>query len=345
MKTGLLAPLLLVLIAGLGLGTVWAQDGSLRERLRQRQQERAVPVADVPTITRPGDYRQSLEHGGRSRVYRVHVPASYRPEVAAPLLLALHGGGGSMDYMGRDENYGLISLSERTGLVLVLPNGISRLRSGMLATWNAGDCCGAARDEQVDDVGYIRQVLEQVQRQLRIDPQRIYATGLSNGAMMAYRLACELPGVFRAIAAVAGTDNTRHCSSLPTPAQAVSVLHIHARNDSHVLYEGGAGPDAVERSMITDFRSVPETVARWVERNSCPKTPQRVLEKDGAWCERYAPCAGDTQLQLCVTATGGHSWPGGSKRRGEAPTQSISANDVMWTFFMSLETTRTPAAR
>ena len=338
MKTGFLV--YLALACSLGAGTVQAQDGPLRERLRQRQQERAAPAAEAP-ITQPGDTRHTLEHGGRSRVYRVHVPASYRSEAPAPLLLALHGGGGSMDYMGRDENYGLITLSERTGLVLVLPNGISRLRSGMLATWNAGDCCGAARDEQVDDVGYIRRVLEQVQRQLRIDPQRIYATGMSNGAMMAYRLACELPGVFSAIAAVAGTDNTQTC----TPDRAVSVLHIHARNDSHVLYEGGAGPEAVERSLITDFRSVPETVARWGERNSCPKTPQRVLEKDGAWCERYAPCAGGSQLQLCVTAAGGHSWPGGSKRRGEAPTQVISANELMWSFFTGLETTRTPAPR
>ncbi len=333
MKTRLLA--LLTLVCNLLAGTAGAQDGTLRERLRQRQQERAAPVAEAP-ITRPGDTRHTLEHGGRSRAYRVHVPASWRPEVPAPLLVALHGGGGSMDYMGRDENYGLISLSERTGLVLLLPNGISRMRSGMLATWNAGDCCGAARDEQVDDVGFLRRALEQVQGQLRIDPQRIYATGMSNGAMMAYRLACELPGVFRAIAAVAGTDNTRSC----TPAQPVSVLHIHARNDSHVLYEGGAGPDAVERSMITDFRSVPETVARWGERNSCPKTPQRVLEKDGAWCERYAPCAGGSQLQLCVTAAGGHSWPGGAKRRGEAPTQVISANELMWDFFTGLEVRR-----
>lgn len=333
MKNGLLAPLVLTLACCLGGEMALAQEGSLRERLRQRQQERATPAADAP-ITQPGDYRRTLEHAGRSRAYRVHVPASYRSETPAALLVALHGGGGSMDYMGRDENYGLITLSERTGLVLVLPNGISRLRSGMLATWNAGDCCGAARDEQVDDVGYIRQVLEQVQRQLRIDPQRIYATGMSNGAMMAYRLACELPDVFRAIAAVAGTDNTRSC----TPTQPVSVLHIHARNDSHVLYEGGAGPDAVERSKITDFRSVPETVARWLDHNSCSKTPHRVLEKEGVWCERYAPCAGSSQLQLCVTAAGGHSWPGGAKRRGEAPTQAISANEQMWTFFTGLET-------
>lgn len=330
MNHRLLPAFVLALLGALGAGVALAQDGSLRDRLRQRQQERASAVSPVANpITTPGDYRASLEHGGRVRLYRLYVPASYRADQPAPLLVALHGGGGGMDYMGRDDYYGLLSHAERTGQVLLLPNGISRLRSGMLATWNAGECCGAARDQQVDDVGYIRAVVERVQGQLNIDAKRIHATGMSNGAMMAYRLACELPGLFRAIAAVAGTDNTRSC----TPAQPVSVLHIHARNDSHVLYEGGVGPDAVDRALITDFRSVPETVTRWVERNRCAPTPQRVLEKDGAWCERYAPCAGGTQVQLCVTAAGGHSWPGGHKPRGEAPTQVIDANDVMWDFF------------
>lgn len=336
MKNRLLSAFVLILLGGLGAGAVLAEDGTLRERLRQRQQERAVAPSSVQPISAPGDYRASLEHGGRTRLYRLYVPASYRVDRPAPLLVALHGGGGSMDYMGRDDTYGLLSYAERTGQVLLLPNGVSRLRSGKLATWNAGNCCGTARDAQVDDVGYIRAVVERVQAQLNIDARRIRAIGMSNGAMMAYRLACELPGLFSAIAAVAGTDNTRSC----TPAQPVSVLHIHARNDSHVLFEGGAGPDAVDSKLITDFRSVPDTVARWVERNRCAPTPQRVLEKDGAWCERYAPCAGGAQVQLCVTAAGGHSWPGGHKPRGEAPTRAIDANEVMGDFFSRLDTPR-----
>ena len=311
-------------------GAATAQDGTLRERLRERRQVQASEAQAQPApITAPGDYRYSLEHGGRTRLYRVHVPPGYRSDTPAPLLVSLHGGGGSMDYMARDENYGQFSHAARSGQVLVFPNGISRLRSGLLATWNAGDCCGAARDENVDDVAFIRLVLERVMHQLNIDRQRVYVTGMSNGAMMAYRLACEMPELIRAVAAVAGTDNTRSCA----PGQPVSVLHIHARNDTHVLYEGGAGPDSVDKAQVTDYRSVPDTVARWVERNQCPRTPQRVLEKDGAWCERYAPCAGGIQVQLCVTDAGGHSWPGGQKRRGESPSQALSANDLMWAFF------------
>lgn len=331
-------PGVLLMVALLLSASAAAQDGTLRERLRERRQAQASEAqAQSAPITAPGDYRYSLEHGGRTRLYLVHVPPGYRGDTAAPLLLSLHGGGGSMDYMARDENYGQLSHAARAGQVLVFPNGISRFRSGMLATWNAGACCGAARDENVDDVGFIRVVLERVMGQLNIDRQRVYATGMSNGAMMAYRLACEMPELIRAIAPVAGTDNTLSCA----PGQPVSVLHIHARNDTHVLYEGGAGPDSVDRAQVTDYRSVPASVARWVAFNGCQRSPQRVLETDGAWCELYTPCRNGARVQLCVTERGGHSWPGGVKRtRGEAATQVLSANEVMWAFFMQTSAPR-----
>jgi polyhydroxybutyrate depolymerase len=289
-----------------------------------------LPAAATERITQPGDHRYTIQHDGRTRMYRVHVPATIDLGKPAPLLVALHGGGGNMDYQADDRYYGLVAKSEREGFVVVFPNGYSRLPGGKFATWNAGTCCGRARDENVDDVGFIRQVVANVTGQLDIDRQRIHATGMSNGGSMAYRLACEMSDVFKAIAAVAGTDNTRNCK----PANPVAVLHIHARNDSHVLFAGGAGPDSVDKARITDFASVPATIAKWVRLNGCAAAPRRVLETSGAYCEVHAPCRGGAQVQLCVTETGGHSWPGGTKPRGgEAASQAISANDVMWEFF------------
>jgi polyhydroxybutyrate depolymerase len=285
--------------------------------------------AVAQAITTPGDYRYTIRHDGLVRMYRVHVPAGYDAARPAPLLFALHGGGGSMDHQADDARYGLIAKSDREGFVAVFPNGYSKFRSGRFATWNAGDCCGGARDEQVDDVGFIRQVVADVTRRLNIDRERIFATGMSNGGLMAYRLACEMSDVFKAIAPVAGTDNTRRCE----PGRPVSVLHIHARNDSHVLFGGGAGPDARAREKVTEFTSVADTVAKWVRLNGCTAPPRRVLDRAGATCEAYSPCEGRAEVQLCVTDSGGHSWPGGQKSRGEAPSQAISANDVMWDFF------------
>lgn len=314
-----------------------AEDGPIRQRLKerllQRQQQKPAPEAnaDVNTqITQPGDYTFKIVHDGLTRMYLVHVPARYDAATPVPLLFALHGGGGSMDYIANDAYYGLISKSDHEGFVVVFPNGFSKLKSGKFATWNAGRCCGGARDQNVDDVGFIRQIVTHLTRQMNIDRKRIYATGMSNGGMMAYRLACDMPEVFSAIASVAGTDNTRSC----TPAKPVAILHIHARDDDHVLFNGGAGPKSLDPSKVTDFTSVAHTVSKWVRLNGCTTAPRRTLEKAGAHCEVYSPCQSNTKVQLCVTETGGHSWPGGYKPRGSEPTsKAISANEVMWDFF------------
>lgn len=331
-----LAPLALVVVA-LSFPFVDAHAGPLRDWIKERRLERLqrepAPSASTDTetsIDRPGDYVFEIQHDGLARRYRVHVPATYDPHVPAPLLLALHGGGGDMDYQADDARYGLIAKSERAGFIVAFPNGYSRFRSGKFATWNAGACCGGARDQHVDDVGFLRQVVANLRRQMNVDRARVYAAGMSNGGMMAYRLACEMPDVFKAVASVAGTDNTRVC----TPARPVSILHIHARNDDHVPFGGGAGPALSKRSAaVTDFTSVPATIAKWVRLDGCATTPTRVLDKPGAYCERYAPCKGGTRVELCVTDTGGHSWPGASKTRGQSASQAISADDVMWEFF------------
>lgn len=310
-----------------------AEDAPIRQRLTERfmdRQQKAGPEAGADArIAKPGDYTFAIQHDGLTRMYRVHVPARYDPAAPAPLLFALHGGGGSMDYQADDAYYGLITKSEREGLVVVFPNGFSRLKSGRFATWNAGNCCGAARDGNSDDVGFIRQVVANVTRQMNIDRRRIYATGMSNGGLMAYRLACEMSDVFKAIAAVAGTDNTRRCN----PENPVSILHIHARNDPNVLFSGGVGPKARDKSLVTDFTPVADTVFKWVRLNGCSAAPRRIVEKAGAYCELYSPCQGKAEVQLCVTEAGGHSWPGAGKTRGEPASQAISANDVMWDFF------------
>jgi len=340
MKGTCIPAILLALCCSLPAAPAWAQDGvspggTLRERIRerqaQRQQKTDSPVSADPSakITRPGDYSFTINHDGIERDYRVHVPARYNPNNAAPLLVSLHGGGANMDYQASEQNYGQISKSEREGFIIVFPNGYSRL-GGKLATWNAGNCCGQARDRNVDDVGFIRKMIENLEHQLNIDRNRIFATGMSNGGLMAHRLACEMSETFKAIAPVAGTDNTKVCE----PRNPVSVLQIHARNDDHLPFEGGMGAKSVG-SAVTSFTSVPESIARWVKRNGCPGTARRVLDRPHVFCDVYGPCKGNTTVELCVTDSGGHSWPGASKSRGEPASTAISANDVMWDFFMS----------
>ncbi|WP_284619349.1 extracellular catalytic domain type 1 short-chain-length polyhydroxyalkanoate depolymerase [Aquabacterium humicola] len=307
-------------------GPAWRDR--MRERIEQRQQR--------PPRATPSDLQElAVSHQGMTRTVLVHVPAGVREGTTLPLVVALHGGGGFAAYMADDERYGLNRKADSAGFLVVYPNGYSRLPGGKFATWNAGNCCGDARDRAIDDVGFLREVVATVQRRHPVDAQRIFAVGMSNGGMMSYRLACEAADVFRAVASVAGTEGVAACR----PSKPVSVLHIHARNDDHVLFDGGAGAGAFrDRSKVTEFVSVPETIRRWVERAQCRGTPERVLEVPGAYCEKYAACADRQSVQLCVTSDGGHSWPGAAiTRRGkESPSQALDANDRIWTFFSSL---------
>lgn len=301
-----------------------AQD-SLRDRLKARmEQRRAERSNPAPAAL------EELQVQGRKVL--VHVPAALDPAQPAPLVLALHGGGGHAEFMADDAHYALQKKADEAGFIVAFPNGYSKLPGERFATWNAGGCCGDARDRGVDDVAFARAVVAAVQARWRVDPARVFATGMSNGGMMAHRLACEAADVFRAVASVAGTDATDRC----TPSRPISVLHIHARDDTHVLFDGGAGPGAFrDTSKVMNFVSVPETVSRWVARDRCTAPPQRSLDVPGAYCETHTGCADGREVQLCVTETGGHTWPGApTVRRGKpGASTALDANDVIWRFF------------
>jgi polyhydroxybutyrate depolymerase len=154
-------------------------------------------------------------------------------------------------------------------------------------------------------------------------------TGMSNGAMMSWRMACEAPDLIRGIAPVEGTDNTRTCN----PARPVPVIEFHSADDDHVPFNGGRGVGPSD----TDYASVPATQAKWVRLDGASSAARRVLTVPGAHCDLHPAKAGGAPVELCVTETGGHSWPGGGAQQGrKAPSMANSANDRMWDFFASL---------
>jgi len=268
------------------------------------------------------DYEFTIEHQEIERFYLVHVPFSYNKEEKTPIVLAFHGRYSNGKQM--KEYYHLVEKSNEKGFIVIFPTGASRF-GDKLASWNVGGCCGYAYEINSDDVGFVKKILEDTKNKFNIDESRVYATGMSNGARFSYRLACEMSDIFAAIAVVAGVKSTGSCN----PSKRIPILHIHAIDDELIPFEGGPGPEGV------DYGSVSDTIDWWVEKNQCTDEKIRVLEVDGAYCDSYSNCAGNSEVELCVTEEGGHSWPGGQKLRlkADTPSTAIDATEVIWEFF------------
>jgi len=278
----------------------------------------------------PGDHTRTLQHEGRNRSYLVHVPPKYESKRPAPVVLVFHGGGSNAEQMVRF--CGLNEKADKEGFLAVYPNGTGRLELAL--TWNGGNCCGYAMRNQVDDVGFTRSLLGDLATVASVDAKRVFATGISNGGIMCYRLASELSDRIAAVAPVSGTMGTKSCS----PNRPVPVIHFHGTEDEYVPIRGGKGVKGITQ---TDFDSVEHTILTWVKANGCPEKPvvknEPVTTDDGTAIERktYGPGKEGAEVVLFVIHGGGHTWPGKDPRvrfLGKS-TKNLSANDLMWEFF------------
>ncbi len=279
---------------------------------------------------KPGDHTRTLDVDRRPRTYLVHVPKSYDGSRPVPVVLIFHGGASNAERMVRF--CGLNDKADREGFLAVYPSGTGLLPRAL--TFNGGNCCGYAVQQKVDDVAFTRAVLDDLGKVARIDPKRVYATGMSNGGIMAYRLASELSDRIAAIAPVSGPMGTETCH----PKRPVSVLHFHGTDDEFAPFKGGRGPRSVAG---IDFYSVDHSIRAWIKANGCPETPVTVQEPDRAQDgtsitrQTYGPGREGSEVVLITIKGAGHTWPGQQplvKFLGKA-TKNLSANDVMWEFF------------
>jgi polyhydroxybutyrate depolymerase len=275
----------------------------------------------------PGQAR-SLAVGGLKRSYFVHVPKGHDPEKPTPVVVALHGATMNGPMMAWFS--GLNQKADEARFIAVYPNGTGALSS---FTWNGGDCCGSAMRNNVDDVGFIKALLDKLAQDVRLDAQRVYVTGMSNGAIMAYRLASELSDRIAAIAPVAGTMAIATCE----PKQPVPVIHFHGTMDEFVPIAGGIGKKSPSG---TDFRSVDHAIQTWVTLNGCDPHPKcDVLSNDGDELKvtrtTYGTGKDGAEVVLVAIDGGGHTWPGMKPAAAILGNSAlnISANDLMWEFF------------
>lgn len=256
----------------------------------------------------------TVASGGRQRQVIVHRPSAVAPAAGYALVVMLHGGLGSASQA--ESSYGWDALSETAGFVVAYPDGVDR-------TWNAGSCCGGAQRADVDDVAFLSQVVDQISALMPIDGSRRYLTGMSNGAMMTYRMACQ-SSLFAAIAPVAGTQLVDCGSATPT-----SVLHIHGAADTQVRLDGerGAAPGHV------DGPPVAQVIKSWRLRDDC--AAPRVTVSGGVTATT-ADCADGRTVTWIVIAGAGHQWPG-SKRStypgADEPSTALDATTEIWRFF------------
>jgi polyhydroxybutyrate depolymerase len=317
-------------------------------------------VMAVPSGLAAADHDHSLEFGGLTRSYKVHTPPSYDGATPLPVMIVLHGGGGHADDF--IQWLKMNDTADGAGFIAVHPNGSPAGGAAIpgarqqLCVWNAGTCCPPAEGEPADDVGFIRAMLDELAESYAIDKRRVYATGASNGAMMAYSLASQLSDRIAAIAPVACAMGFENIEA----TRPVSVLHIHGTEDMNAPIAGGVGSNARAKFVQMPLR---KCIAKWVEHNGCP--PEPVVEElpdredDGTRVRRetYGPGKGGAEVILYLVEGGGHTWPGAPDladkylartkirsiepdpwyleffRRCGRASREISANDVIWEFF------------
>jgi polyhydroxybutyrate depolymerase len=279
---------------------------------------------------------RSIMFAGLERTYRIHIPASYDKADPIPLLIVLHGGGGTGEGTVKLTRGGFNKFSEKEGFIVVYPDGVEK-------HWNDGreNVSYRAHREKIDDIGFISALIDHLAKQYNVDIKRVYATGISNGAMMSLRLGCELSEKITAIAPVAGSmpeNLPARCS----PSRPVPVLMISNTDDRLVPW--GGGDIRFGRKTFGRALSVPETIKYWVNHNQCSSSPSISMEpdrdpKDGTRVRReaYNQCRESSEVVLYAIEGGGHTWPGGDQYLPQwiigKTNRDIDANEVIWDFF------------
>jgi polyhydroxybutyrate depolymerase len=286
----------------------------------------------------PGVTTEHLTVDGTNRDYLLSIPASYDPAERAPLIFNFHGLGSNKEqqalYSGMNQKAG----SE--GYVVVTPDG----SGDAVKRWMFPPLPGSTAD-----VDFVKAMLATTARSLCIDAKRVYATGISNGAIFSTALACALPGKLAAIAPVAGVNGTKACATGTPPT---SVLAFHGTADPIVPYAGGryfagANPtDSTDPTATTTARSglagalradsVDDSVARWAAFDGCGTPAATSSVAPDVERVTYHDCPANGTVELFRVVGGGHTWPGALRvdvARLGPTTSSLDATSLMLAFF------------
>ena len=291
----------------------------------------ALALAAPADQLMPGNSTRTLQADGRERSYLVHVPKNYDPKKPTSVVLVLHGaytnGPITAFYSG------LNATADDKDFIAVYPNGTGL--SDTVLFWNSGgrDRSRLFGRTPPDDVAFLGKVLDDLGTVTNVDLKRIYATGISNGGMMCYKLASEMGNRIAAIAPISGTL----CQDDVKLKRPMSVLHFHGTDDKLVPYDGGKSA----AQQLLNCKSVDDTIKTFAKLDGCPDKPKSETlpnkADDGTSVERfsYGPGKDGSEVILVKINGGGHTWPDRpafANLLGKA-THQIDANEMMWDFF------------
>ena len=245
----------------------------------------------------------AVDHDGLPRRYLVHVPSVIDEGRPLPVVVDFHGNASNPEE--QDGYSSFAALGEAHGFIAVHPEG-----TGLVRSWNAGVCCGEAQRNAIDDVGFARDLVADLAARTCIDANRIYATGLSNGGFLSYRLACEAADLFAAIGPVAGGLGIPPEQCIPV--RPVPIVHVHGTAD--LIVPVGGNP-------LLGFAPLDETIGGWIDRNGCERTASETTTSGDTRCTTYRGCEEDADVMLCTVEGGGHLWPGGT-----------ATSELVWAF-------------
>ena len=235
------------------------------------------------------------------------------------MLLAFHGTGGTAEGLAAYSQ--LDRVAEARSVLVAYPEG---LLLGASQVFDAGlrDFSSAPRD----DVDFARAVVDDVADRACVDRRKVYATGMSNGGRMSYRIGCEAADLVAAIAPVAGVLSLAADACLPS--RSVPALHFHGTADVVAPYNSAGGFSTM---------SVPDMFALWSQKSSCTGSPAPTFASAGVRCEAYTSCAEDAEVELCTIEGFGHCWPGFVGCATNSPGAVIDASETMFDFLLRFE--------
>jgi len=241
----------------------------------------------------PGDHDLFYRHDSRNREYKLHVPRLYNNNKAYGLVFAFHGYTQNIAWMERASEFSDYS-DETNNFIVAYVQGVGD-------SWNAGSCCGTAVTQQIDDFGFVRELVGVVSEQVCIDPEQVFTTGFSNGCFLSQGLICKAPDLFAASACGSGgeillTDCDRDFERFNTT---LNILEIHGTSDPIVPYNG---------SPLLGFPDVQENYAEHVERLNCRNGPRETYDEGNYRCEEHYNCDGGSVVGQCVVTRGTHQW-------------------------------------